>query len=187
MYMSQNFIWRFTSGDVNAYLIRWIDELNGSDEIEGERSFTRADRAILRRCRTAMDVGMTPAFHRFRHYLEAIDPTLPIGTDRLALIAGILAHLDDGADSISIATRMGSPRNEGGDRSVIHDLRFRQLLKVSDPFALYAPLTRILRQIDRYGHAPNLAYSIAFWNDRTKNDWALDYYSQINNQIDAAK
>lgn len=185
--MALRFIRGFTSADINDYLVEWINELNESSEVVRKRSFSRADRAVLRRCRTAMEVGMTSTFHRFWHQIMAIDPSLRIGTDRFALIAGILSHLDEGEDSVSIAARMGSPRDEGGDRAVIHDLRFRQLLKVSDPFALYSPLTRMLRQIDRCGHAPNLAYSIAYWNDRTKNDWALDYYSQINNQSDVAK
>ncbi|WP_440950727.1 type I-E CRISPR-associated protein Cse2/CasB [Methanosphaerula subterraneus] len=168
----------FSDSDVNEYLIDWIDRLNEHME-DSDRRFTRTDRALLRRCRTCTEVGMLPTFHRFRQDLERLDPGFGNDRERLALIAGVLAHLDRGDDLVNCSTRMASPKEVGGDRPRLHDLRFRRLMAITQPILLYAPLVRAIRELEREGNAPDLAYSIANWNDQIKIGWAYDYYANI--------
>jgi len=68
-------------------------------------------------------------------------------------------------------------KKEGSDQIRVSDLRFRRLLAIDDRDKLYVSVIRIVRLLNGEADIPSLADGIYWWNDKTKNAWAYDYYS----------
>lgn len=134
------------------------------------------DRAALRRCRSAAEIAFIPYFHRLRLDLIKIAYVQP---QSLARVAGIMSHVKnyDESNVWSIARQMAA-RKEGSDQPRVSDLRFRRLLAVDDADELYGSMIRIVRLLGGAVDIPSLADGIYWWNGRTKNTWAYDYYSE---------
>lgn len=152
----------------------------------------RGDRAALRRCHTLAEIVLTPAFNRLRIDLARF-AELDSGTiARLAVVAGVLAHVTPPADENmieglltprphgQIARQMAAPPPDG-TRSPVSELRFRRLLSIpeSEPEALFAAMIRLVRhlggtpaQVD----VPSMARGLFHWNQKTKQTWAFAYY-----------
>lgn len=133
------------------------------------------DRAALRRCTSAAEVAFVPAFHHLRLRLEKITYVQP---EPLARVAGVLSHVKKYEEPgvRRIAQQMAA-KKDGSDQSRVSDLRFRRLLAIDDGDKLYGSMIRIVRLLDNVADIPSLADGIYWWNDRTKNAWAYDYYS----------
>jgi CRISPR system Cascade subunit CasB len=134
------------------------------------------DRAALRRCRSAAEVAFVPYFHQLRLDLVKIAYVQP---QSLARVVGVLSHVKDYDESNarSIAQQMAA-KKDGSDQARVSDLRFRRLLAIDDADELYGPMIRIIRLLGGGADIPSLADGIYWWNDRTKNTWAYDYYSE---------
>jgi CRISPR system Cascade subunit CasB len=138
----------------------------------------RGDRAALRRCRSSQEVAFVPAFHRLRQNLSRI---APVDAENLAVVAGILSHVRENDYSLRFAQQMATPK-EGSDRARVSGLRFRRLLKVEDRDDLYGAVVRTIRLLDGSVNIASLADGVYWWNERTKNTWAFDYYDKAPNE-----
>ncbi len=163
-------------------LLHWWQELDRA----------RGDRAALRRCHTLAEAVLTPAFNRLRIDLARFGDLDDGAIARLAVVAGVLAHVTPPADEGMIegllgsrppgmiARQMAAPPPDG-TRSPVSELRFRRLLAIpeSEPEALFAAMVRLVRhlggtpaQVD----VPSLARGLFHWNQKTKQTWAFAYY-----------
>lgn len=138
----------------------------------------KGDRAELRRCRSATDVAFTQAFYRF---LRAIDRKDRSNIDQLALIAGVLAHVEKNDPSNRIAEQMATQKS--GSNARVSGLRFRRLLKIDDREELYQALVRLIHLLNGTANIFSLAESAFYWSERTRKDWAYDYYSNAPQEL----
>lgn len=132
----------------------------------------KGDRAELRRCRSATDVVFTQAFFRF---LREINSKERKNIDQLALIAGVLAHVKTNDSSKRIAEQMATPKS--GSNARVSGLRFRRLLKIDNRDELYPALVRLIHLLDGTANIFSLAESAFYWSEKTRKDWAYDYYT----------
>jgi CRISPR system Cascade subunit CasB len=144
-------------------LIRWWDALDKD----------RGERARLRRCHTLAEVAFSPAYHRLRQVLERYGR---VDYDGLALVAGLCVRVRTSTDSGSVAEQMATGKPDGSAR--VSGLRFRRLLKVKEKEELFGAMTRVVALVGGTANIQSLAQSVYFWNDRTRKDWAFEYYSK---------
>jgi CRISPR system Cascade subunit CasB len=137
----------------------------------------RGDRADLRRARTPSAVAFLPAYHRL--VLDLRRAGIRIDPERTAVIAGVLSHVERDDASRSFAKQAASEHN---GKARLSGLRFRRLLAVDDLGELQTSLVRTIRLLDSAASVSNLAESIRWWNDRTKKQWASDYYETAPNE-----
>lgn len=159
-----NYISFTNNPDARSALVEWWGGL--------ERA--RGDRAALRRCRSAQEIAFVPAFHRLRHDLSRI---APVDAEKLAVVAGILSHVRKNDYSLRFAQQMATSK-DGGDRARVSGLRFRRLLKIEGRNDLYGAVVRTIRLLDGSVNIASLADGVYWWNERTKNNWAFDYYDR---------
>jgi CRISPR system Cascade subunit CasB len=117
-------------------------------------------------------VMFVPAYHRL-HAAVA-----PHGwTDRLgvAAIVGLASLVKEDLSAVSLARQMAQAK-PGGDRARISGLRFRRLLKHANREELFPALGRVVRALDGRVNLADLAESAYWWNERTRQRWAFDYY-----------
>ena len=141
------------------------------------RKADRAGCAILRRCATLDEVILSSAYQRFYSYMLVVNAwstdALPWQNDKLAAIAGLLAHVKtetDDAEHLSVA--MYDKKNE---KLLVSELRFRDLLKVETNDDLFVSMRRALPLIDNKANIYQLANDVYFWGDNTKKQWAYSY------------
>jgi CRISPR system Cascade subunit CasB len=146
-----------------AELIKWWKGLEDD----------RGGRAELRRCHTLAEVAFSPAYHRLRHSLESLGK---VNYDGLALVVGLAARIKNDADGGSIAEQTATGKTDGSAR--VSGLRFRRLLKVKEPEELFTAMIRIIALLGGTVNLQSLAQSVYFWNEKTRKDWAFDYYSK---------
>jgi CRISPR system Cascade subunit CasB len=158
----------FTEGDASSdLLVAWWKSLDRN----------RGDRANLRRAASATEVAFCPSFHGFLNQLKAQGYPLAFqGASALAAVAGLAAHVKLHIAGISFARQMAAPIKQGGSARV-SGLRFRRLLVVSDRDELYLQLVRVIRLLDGKVNLVSLANAVFWWNERTKKEWAYDYYA----------
>jgi len=135
----------------------------------------RGDRAEMRRCRSVDDVLLTEAYHKLRGRFRRAE--LLFGEEQLAATSGLLAHVrGDIEDGPTFAEHMGQPKSEGSDRARVSGLRFRRLLRHESREALYRPLIRIIRLLDRRLNVSELATDLYYWSPDKHKEWARHYY-----------
>lgn len=134
----------------------------------------RGDRAMLRRCQNPVEVAFTPAFHQL---VAALQPFRHVNPDRLARVAGVIAHtkLQDGPNRDRFAQQLAADQ---GGRALVSGLRFRRLLAEDDPERLYGMIVRMVRHLDGNADLGSLAAGLYVWNQETKKRWAQDYYER---------
>lgn len=164
----------FTEGDESsALLIAWWEAL---DQDRGER-------ANLRRAAQPAEVAFGPSFHRLLGACRR--QGYSVGTDAataLAAVAGVAAHVKSHIGGASIAQQMAMPKSRGSGARV-SGLRFRRLLAVSSREELYPLLIRVVRLLDGRTNLVSLANAAFWWNERTKKDWAYDYYATAPSEL----
>jgi CRISPR system Cascade subunit CasB len=144
-------------------LTAWWHALNDS----------RGDRAELRRCATLAEVAFSPAYHRLRLALNKIGV---VNADALALVAGLTARVKSDVPESTIAAQMATGKPDGSAR--VSGLRFRRLLQTKESDELFTAIGRIMAMLGGAVNLQNLAKSVYFWNDRTRKQWAFEYYSK---------
>jgi len=82
----------------------------------------------------------------------------------------------------SIAEQMATPKDGSKDNAKVSGLRFRRLLKVKDQEDLFISMSRIIALLGGAVNLRSLAQSVYFWNDRTRKQWAFEYYSKATNE-----
>jgi CRISPR system Cascade subunit CasB len=145
-------------------LLHWWDGLKDD----------RASRAALRHCATLDAVALSDAYQRFYRYMLACgwpENASEKQKDKLAAIAGLLAHVK--TDDIQ---RLPLKMSElSGDRPLVSELRFRDLLKIGSTDDLFISLRRTLPLIAYQASVEQLARDVYWWNDKTKKEWAYSY------------
>jgi CRISPR system Cascade subunit CasB len=133
----------------------------------------RGDRAELRRCATLTEVAFTPAYHRLRF---AVGKHGAVNDDALALLAGLAARVKMDITENTLAEQMATGKSDGSAR--VSGLRFRRLLKVKEADGLFSAMGRVVALLGGAVNLQSLANSVYFWNDRTRKQWAFEYYSK---------
>ena len=133
----------------------------------------RGDRAVLRRCQELTDVVFSPAYHHLR---LAVSRFGYVDDEGLALVAGLTARVKDDIPENSIAEQMATGKADGS--AMVSGLRFRRVLKVKEREELFTSMIRIIALLGGAVNLQSLAQSAYFWNDRTRKQWAFDYYSK---------
>lgn len=131
-------------------------------------------RAELRRAKDLEEVFFTPAYHTL---LRKLSSTKWHSSKNIALIAGILAHVENNSDKITFATQMASP-GKNSKKNRVSGLRFRRLIQHKTQEDVFGPLIRIVRLLDKNANIRDLAQKLYWWNDRARKDWAFEYYSK---------
>ncbi|EMM77023.1 CRISPR-associated protein Cse2 [Leptospira santarosai str. 2000030832] len=66
-----------------------------------------------------------------------------------------------------------------GERSIINEIRFRKILQYSDILSeelFYQNMIRIVKNLRKKANLLDLSLSVYSWNQKTKKNWAYDYY-----------
>ncbi|MBB4210855.1 CRISPR-associated Cse2 family protein [Rhodothalassium salexigens DSM 2132] len=141
----------------------------------------RAAMANLRRCHDPTEALFLPATLRLwralplsRHQLE-----------RAGTLAVTLAHVRKDAHedapnrSIAQAIGPGSLDTKHQHEPRLSQARFRRLLLTDgqDEAALMTAMVRLVRMLRGTVNVPDLAVSIVWWTDRTRQRWAFDYFN----------
>ena len=133
----------------------------------------RGDRAELRRCSTLVEVAFTPAYHRLR---LAVVKFGAVNADALAVVACLAARVKSNIAGNTLAEQMATGKVDGSAR--VSGLRFRRLLKVKEREELFTAMGRVIALLGGAVNLQSLANSIYFWNDRTRKQWAFEYYTK---------
>lgn len=154
-----------------AELCKWWGTIH-SETASGQ---ARADRAILRRASDLNAVACTPAYQRlYRRIVAASDGVHwnSFQQDRMAAVVGLLAHVKEDKEKISLPEAMSC---EGGKDNPVSPLRFRRLLDAPDTNALFISLRRTLPLIGGAVGVLSLTDDVFGWNERVQRRWAYDY------------
>lgn len=148
----------------------------------------RGSRAQLRRLATFEGVVLVPAYHRLLRRLEEALGEDALDRERLAQIAGLLAHVEEHDDEragndgkpLPLPTQMARPRKEGS-RPRVSTLRFRRLLAAETAEERYTHLVRVIRLLDRRLNATDLAQAVYRWDrdPELRRRWAYSYYRVV--------
>jgi CRISPR system Cascade subunit CasB len=133
----------------------------------------RGDRAELRRCATLTEVVFTPAYHSLR---LAVGKYGAVNDNALALVAGLAARVKMDIPESTLAEQMATGKTDGSAR--VSGLRFRRLLKVKEAEGLLNAMGRVVALLGGAVNLQSLANSVYFWNDKTRKQWAFEYYSK---------
>ncbi len=144
-------------------LARWWLALNDN----------RGDRAELRRCSTLAEVAFTPAYHRLRLDLMKFGA---VNADALALVAGLAARVKSNLAGNTLAEQMATGKSDGSAR--VSGLRFRRLLKIKEREELFTTMGRVIALLGGAVNLQSLANSAYYWTDRTRKQWAFEYYTK---------
>ncbi|CDG83801.1 type I-E CRISPR-associated protein Cse2/CasB [Janthinobacterium agaricidamnosum] len=135
----------------------------------------RASRAILRRCATLDEVVLSPAYQQFYRYLLACkawpEDASSWKNDKLAAIAGLLVHVKK-TDDERLPVTMSQL---DGDKPLVSELRFRNLLRVETTDEVYRGLRSVLPLIKHQAHIKHLVNDVYWWSDQTRKKWAYAY------------
>jgi CRISPR system Cascade subunit CasB len=168
----------YLHGTDRSRLINWWASLDDN----------RGLRARLRRVDRPDDALLTDAFFNFLQYV----PESWAEPKRLcssALVACILAQIKTNQTGKSFAAQLGSGE---GDRPVMSELRFRQLLKSRTPEEFYRRLLRAVRLLEGSVNILSITDGILRWYEefldganrkphkRLSVQWAHDYYISSN-------
>lgn len=144
-------------------LVAWWRSLNDN----------RGERAELRRCSTLTEVAFSPAFHQLR---LAVGKFGQVNSDGLALVAGLAARVKTHVPGDTVAEQMATGKADGSAR--VSGLRFRRLLKMKDRQELFTAMGRVVALLGCAVNLQSFANSLYHWNDRTRKQWAFDYYTK---------
>ncbi len=135
---------------------------------------TPGERAELQRCKTVTDIFFAPAFHRLRF---ALSKHARSNDERLAVVAAVLAHVKIPAHG-TFASQLAAPKS-GGSSAAVSGLRFRRLIQVGqdEHDKLLRDMIRMVRFLGDVANVADLANGLYWWNDKTRRQWATDYYT----------
>lgn len=137
----------------------------------------KGDRARLCRARTLEQIYFIPAYHRLVLTLKGSPWS---HRERIALVAGVLAHIRTDERGTSFPARLARPRDRGGSKPRFSGLRFRRLIQHDRPDEVFEPMIRAALQVGpgarTAADVAGLAKDLYWWNDRTRHNWAFAYY-----------
>lgn len=131
------------------------------------------ERARLRRCHNPVEVAFEPSYHRLVTMLGGTDR---VNLERVAVVAGVLAHVREYDPSMPFAVQMAKAP-EGTGKAKVSGFRFRRLIQVSDTSGLYEPVIRTVALLGGRVNVDDLGKNLLWWNEKTKKKWAFQYYA----------
>jgi CRISPR system Cascade subunit CasB len=159
-------------------LYEWWEDLQEIDPPKDRtrpRNSDRAGRAALRRCGTIAQIIRVPAYQHLcrRMQQKGWSASSSSQGDRLAVVAGLLAHVKED-DGQPLAKTM-SARAEGSDQPKVSTLRFMRLLDSPDLETIFTGLRRVLPLMEHKANVKALAEDLIYWGDNIKKKWAYAY------------
>jgi len=137
-------------------------------------------RAELRRCESLDEIFFCQGYWDLRNALSRTSKNDFDNkqTASIAALAGILAKTREWPNATQPMGRAFA--QPGGEARGLSALRFRRLLTAKKIADLFIPLSRALKLIKFKFPPTTLAKDLWYWGETTKKRWALDYYSQLN-------
>jgi CRISPR system Cascade subunit CasB len=143
----------------------------------GPKAAGGGDRAVfarLRRCATVGEVMLEPATIALFRRCKADDARdLP----RIALAAGVLAHVRAPDPSRPVARRIGPEAPEKPETALLKPLRFRALMEARSEDERLIAFRRLVGLADRTLNVADLADALLAWTDERKRRWVFDYWN----------
>ena len=136
---------------------------------EKRSGYPRAALARIRRAATPVEVMQEPAALRLVSRLL----TRTAQPDRVATLAGVLAHVTDD-ESVPVARAVGR-KSLDDEGALLSESRFRRLLQ-TEGTDLLDPMRRLVRMSKGKANVHDLAVAILYWGDGVKKDWIFQYY-----------
>jgi CRISPR system Cascade subunit CasB len=142
-------------------------------------------RAELRRAKSPDEVYVSRSFQAglIRSLRDSGFKVTGAVMDRLAAVAGLIAHLRTGDNDPgqSVPEAMAAPGP--GGRARVSGLRFRRIMSIGDSERneLFLELLRLVRILKRV-NVIDLAEAAYWWNDRVRKAWAVEYYSRARDE-----
>lgn len=156
---------------------KWWRELNAarSKDTKTIPHFTTGDSAELRRAKSIDEVIInSSAFHDLKHRLAGTKwNRLP----QLALVAGVLSHVKKQGATLPIGLNTLTKKESSSKDAT--KLRFKRLIQNETPEDLYRPMIRMVSYLEETANINHLANSLYFWNDKTRKDWAIEFYENL--------
>ena len=160
----------------------WREKVQGPDG----KTPPPADRiamAELRRIQHPADALLLAGFHELRRRCGL---TREGSVARLAVVASVLSHVREDAGEGRVAVQLAQPPH-GKTSAPMSPLRFQRMLQVPEvrPLndarqdggaGLHRAGVRLVRLLGRRTHVEDLAGSLYFWNESTRQRWAMAYY-----------
>ncbi len=134
--------------------------------------------AALRRCRVPIEALMHPQTYRL---ISGLGWRGDRG-ERVAALAAILGHVSED-DARPLARALGNSRF-GADDATLSEARFRRLIATDEINDLQLEMTRLVALAGGAVSVSDLAWSVLFWNDKTRARWASLYYAAIAQETD---
>ena len=147
---------------------------------ESLRKRDKGGRARLRRCHKLEDVMVLQPYVVLASQLGS----LGVPAENIAAIAGLLSHVKDNVTGTHFT--MGAclaGRASGSERAVLSGLRMRKLLACDDVVDAYRDLIRAIKLSRGVVPVHDLVQSVQWWNQRTRQKWAADYYSAVPQEL----
>lgn len=150
-----------------AIALDWWQRLTRKEGAQlGQR---RAALARLRRAMTALEVMQEPEALR-------LIVRLPRDSDRVAVLAGILAFVRENDDEpMAYAAGPHSLKDEDRAGAIMSESRFRRLLQMQGN-ELMEPMRRLVRMTKGKANVYDLSYAVLYWGDGVKQRWMFEYY-----------
>jgi CRISPR system Cascade subunit CasB len=158
---------------------RWWRELQPRDEQGERRSGDRGALARLRRCTTTMQAASEPATLALCRRLAAGEA----GLDRVALLAAVLAHVQEERFDLTVARQIGVQQD---NTATMSDLRFRRLLQADTLDERLIGFRRLVALAGRRLNVADLATGLWHWgNEQERRRWIYAYHDAPNLQAGA--
>ena len=101
---------------------------------------------------------------------------LPRDSDRVAVLAGILAFVRENDDEpMAYAVGPHSLKDEDRAGAIMSESRFRRLLQMQGN-ELMEPMRRLVRMTKGKANVYDLSYAVLYWGDGVKQRWMFEYY-----------
>jgi CRISPR system Cascade subunit CasB len=150
----------------------WWRELQPDPENGGG---DRATLAQLRRCATVSELMLEPAtIILFRRCAADKPDDLP----KIALAAGVLAHVRAEDRGMHPARRVGPDAPEKPETALLKPLRFRRLMEANSPDDRLTAFRRLSAIAGRKLDIETLTDALLLdWNDEHKRPWVFAYWN----------
>jgi CRISPR system Cascade subunit CasB len=141
-------------------LKEWWDDLGKSP----------GPRAELRRCGDLQEAALATGTQDLCLKLKCVFGDLA----RVGAIAALASHIKE-----KEPRRLAEAFAGGGEDPALSELRFRRLIQCRDREELFPLLRRALHLLGGKASLEDLAHSLWFWNDRTRQEWTFIYYRHL--------
>jgi CRISPR system Cascade subunit CasB len=146
--VSKQFLIEIRSEEAQQNLLKWWQEMRND----------KGECARLRRCETPTEAALCKSVLRLRMLL----PFLSNQPETLAILAGILSHVEIDDAGASFAKQLAQPKEVGG-KPLVSEHRFQKMMKSRDWDEFYQSLRRILQVMRKKANVLSLADGIIRW------------------------